>query len=193
MTYIYVVRRQRVKITVLCSLTPCTSVEGSKFRGNVQLASAKCRGNIFSDPWGPPSLYHRYHRYQGVTRTGRGFDQPSQSTAEVKEKLELFLSSPPGASRSAVRFNLPLHLNFTFLRKVDVYLANYTASRRHGNPRCGKFKSDYVPSIIDVEPSRFVLILIIKKSVSFRPIGPNTYLTYRKEGPRTIGLRTYLP
>ena len=61
------------------------------------------RGEIFRTlqdrPWGPPSLLH--HGYQiafpGVKRPGRGVDHPPLSSAEVKERVELYLYSPSGS------------------------------------------------------------------------------------------------
>jgi len=50
-------------------------------------------------PWGLPSLLHnRYRVFPGVKRPGRGVDHPPPSSAEVKEKGELYLYSPSGAS-----------------------------------------------------------------------------------------------
>jgi hypothetical protein len=47
-------------------------------------------------PWGPPSLLYNGYRvyFPWVKRPGRGVDHPSQSTAEVKQRVELHLYSP---------------------------------------------------------------------------------------------------
>jgi hypothetical protein len=61
-------------------------------------------GEIFctlSDrPWGPPTpLYDAYRvSFPGVKRPGRGVDHPLPSSAEVKERVELYLPSPTGSS-----------------------------------------------------------------------------------------------
>jgi len=61
-------------------------------------------GKIFhtrSDrPWGPPSLLHNGFRvsFPGVKRPGRGVYHPPQSSAEVKERVELYLYTPSGSS-----------------------------------------------------------------------------------------------
>jgi hypothetical protein len=61
-------------------------------------------GEIFRSrpdrPWGPPSLlYNGYLRsFPGVKRPGRGVDHPPSSSAEVKERLELYPYSPSGPS-----------------------------------------------------------------------------------------------
>jgi hypothetical protein len=52
-------------------------------------------GEIFrprSDrPWGPPRLlYNAYRSLPGVERPGRGIDHPPPSSAEVKERVELY-------------------------------------------------------------------------------------------------------
>jgi len=49
--------------------------------------------------WGPPSLLNNLYRvFPGVKRPGRGVDYPSPSSAEVKERVKLYLYSPSGPS-----------------------------------------------------------------------------------------------
>ena len=61
-------------------------------------------GKIFQThpdrPWGPPSLLYNGYQvsFPGVKRPGRGVDQPPPSSAEVKERVELYLYSPSGPS-----------------------------------------------------------------------------------------------
>jgi len=48
-------------------------------------------------PWGPPSLlYDGYRVFPGIKWPGRGVDHPSLFSAEVKERVELYLCSPSG-------------------------------------------------------------------------------------------------
>jgi hypothetical protein len=49
-------------------------------------------------PWGPPRLlYNGYHVFPGgKVWPGRGVDRPPPSSAEVKERGELYFSSPSG-------------------------------------------------------------------------------------------------
>jgi hypothetical protein len=50
-------------------------------------------------PWGPSSfLYSGYRVFPGVKRPGRGVHHPPPSSAEVKERVELYLFSPFGPS-----------------------------------------------------------------------------------------------
>jgi hypothetical protein len=52
-------------------------------------------------PWGQPSLRCNGYRvlFPGVKRPGRGFDHPTpQYSADVKERVELYLYSPSGPS-----------------------------------------------------------------------------------------------
>jgi hypothetical protein len=44
-------------------------------------------------PWGPPDLLYNGYRvsFPGVKRPGRGVDHPPSSSAEVKERLEVYL------------------------------------------------------------------------------------------------------
>ena len=46
-------------------------------------------------PWGPSSLLYNGYRisFAGVKRPGRGVDHPPLSSAEVKERIELYLYS----------------------------------------------------------------------------------------------------
>ena len=68
------------------------------------LGSNPCGGEVpptRSDrPWGPPSLlYNRYRIFPlGVKRPERGVDHPQPSSADVKERVELYLYSPSGPS-----------------------------------------------------------------------------------------------
>ena len=49
-------------------------------------------------PWGPPCLLYNGYRvsFPGVKRLGHGDDHPTPSSAEVKERVELYLYSPSG-------------------------------------------------------------------------------------------------
>ena len=64
------------------------------------------RGEIFRTlpdrPWGPPSLlYDRYLvSFLGLNRPGRGVAHALQHSAEVKERVELYLFSHNGPSWS---------------------------------------------------------------------------------------------
>ena len=51
-------------------------------------------------PWGPPSLLYNGYRvsFPGVKRTGRGVEHPSPSSAEVKERIELYIYANSGSS-----------------------------------------------------------------------------------------------
>jgi hypothetical protein len=48
--------------------------------------------------------------FQGVRGPGRGVDHPPPSSADVKERVELYLFSPSGPSRAVLGWNLPLLL-----------------------------------------------------------------------------------
>jgi hypothetical protein len=45
--------------------------------------------------------------FQGVKRPGRGVDHPPPSSAEVKERVELYLYSPSGSSWTLLGWTLP--------------------------------------------------------------------------------------
>ena len=62
--------------------------------------------------WGPPSfLYNGYRIFLGgKEQPGRGVDHPPPSSAEVKERVELYLYSPSGPLWSVLGRTLPLPL-----------------------------------------------------------------------------------
>ena len=76
-------------------------------------------------PWGPPSLL--YDRYRdspgGKERPGRGVDHPPQSSAEVKERVELYLYAPSGPSWPVLEWTLTFIFSFTFPATIDVLTA----------------------------------------------------------------------
>ena len=51
-------------------------------------------------PWGPPGLLHNGYRvsFPGMKRRGRGLNHPPPSSAEIKERIELYFYSPSGLS-----------------------------------------------------------------------------------------------
>ena len=58
--------------------------------------------------WGPSSLLHNGHRvFPAVKRPERGVDHPPPSSAEVKERVELYLYSPSGPSWPVLGWTLP--------------------------------------------------------------------------------------
>jgi hypothetical protein len=61
-------------------------------------------------PWGPPSLLYSGYRvsFPGVERPGCGVDHPPSSSAEVKERVELYLYSKFGTSWPVLGRKLPL-------------------------------------------------------------------------------------
>ena len=63
-------------------------------------------------PWGPPSLLcNGYRVISGVKRPGSGVDYPPTSSAEVKERVELYLYSPSGPSWPVLGWTLPFILH----------------------------------------------------------------------------------
>ena len=51
-------------------------------------------------PWGPTSLVYNVYlvTFPGVKQAGRGVNHPPSPSAEVKERVELYLYSPSGSS-----------------------------------------------------------------------------------------------
>jgi hypothetical protein len=67
-------------------------------------------------PWGPPSFPYNGCRvcFPGVKRPGCGVNNPTQSNAEVKERVALYLYSRSGPSWSVAGWTL-LGIMYTFL------------------------------------------------------------------------------
>jgi hypothetical protein len=61
---------------------------------------------------GHPSLLYTRNRvsFRDVKRPGCGVNHPLPYSAEVKERVELYLYSPSGPSRAVLRLNFPLSL-----------------------------------------------------------------------------------
>ena len=78
---------------------------------------AKFSAPIQTGPWGPPSLVCNGYRvsFSVVKRPGRGFDHPTSSSAEVKERIELNFYTPSGFSGSLLRRTLPFDFDSKLL------------------------------------------------------------------------------
>jgi hypothetical protein len=50
--------------------------------------------------------------FSGLKRPGPGFDHPPPSSAEVNERVELYICSPSGLSWPVLGWNLPVPLHF---------------------------------------------------------------------------------
>jgi len=61
-------------------------------------------------------LYREYPAFPGVNRSDRGLDHPPISSAEVKERVELYLYSPYGPFMACYRVNFTF--TFTIFRAV---------------------------------------------------------------------------
>ena len=82
-----------MNITNLYRLATGWTVRGSNPGGGEIFLTCPYR------PWGSPSLLHNGYRvsFSGVKRRGRGVDHPPPSSAEVKERVDLYLYSPSGS------------------------------------------------------------------------------------------------
>ena len=78
------------------------------------------RGEVFRTrpdrPWGPPNLlYNGYLVFLGGKAAGAWRSPPTPSSAEVKEKVQLYLHSPSGPSWPVLGLTLPLPFTFYLL------------------------------------------------------------------------------
>jgi hypothetical protein len=63
--------------------------------------------------------------FPGVKQPGRGVDHPPPSSAQVKERLELYLYSPSGPSWPVVGWTLPLLLTHSLVKSTLVNLSMF--------------------------------------------------------------------
>jgi len=79
-----------------------------------------CGGDIFlicpDRPWGPPSLlYNGYQVFPGSKVAGAWGWPPTQSSAEVKERVELYFYSSSLPLWAVLGWTVPLPLHYAFL------------------------------------------------------------------------------
>jgi hypothetical protein len=72
-------------------------------------------------PWGPPSVPYNGYRVHvpGVKQPGRGVNHPPPFSAEVKEKVELYLYPPSGPSWPVLGRTL-LYFTLNFILRWNV-------------------------------------------------------------------------
>jgi hypothetical protein len=76
-------------------------------------------------------LYNGYRVIPGVKRPGRGVHHPPPSSAEVKERVELYLYSPSGPSWLVLRRTLPLPVIHVWLHVSTNYTVIFRSFRQH--------------------------------------------------------------
>jgi hypothetical protein len=88
---------------VILRLATIWTFRGSKPSGNEILRTRPDR------PWVPPNLLYNGYRisFPEVKRPGRGLNHPPLSRAEVKERVELYFSSPSVPSWNVTNWTLP--------------------------------------------------------------------------------------
>jgi hypothetical protein len=72
-------------------------------------------------PWGPPGLVNSEYywvSFPGVKWPGRGVKHPPPSSAEVKERVELFFYSPSGP---VIGWTLPLPVGTNVIASTKMY------------------------------------------------------------------------
>ena len=93
--------------------------------GDRNPVGAKFSAPVQTGPGAHPASYTMgTGSFPGVKRSGCGVDYPTLSSAEVKERVELYLFSPSGPSWPLLGWPLPLH----FIALNDIYLVALTVS-----------------------------------------------------------------
>ena len=124
-------------------------------------------------PWGPPTFYTMGIRsFTAVKRPGRGVELPPPSSTEVKERAELYLSSPSGAFWSVLWRTL-LYCTFVIWSSIYVCVrqSSLDPTPTHGNV-IGLSLTTPPPvlspsSILPPLPPRCAFIRIRKNSARF--------------------------
>jgi hypothetical protein len=94
---------------------------GWTVRGSNPGGGARFSAPVQTDPEAHPAFYTMATgSFPGVKRPGRGVDHPPPSSAEVKERVELYLYTTSGPSWPVLGWTLPLPL--TKLLKATVSL-----------------------------------------------------------------------
>ena len=91
-------------------------------------------------PWGPPSFLHNGYRlsFAGVKRPGRDVDHPPTSSAEGKERVQLYIYSPSAPSWPVLGWTLrlPLPLQSVQYKTQPKYQTPVNTGTRTGVRRC---------------------------------------------------------
>ena len=87
-----------VRIFPLPSTMSCGPRELSRYRDSLRAGGGHTFRTHPDRPWGPPNpLYYVFWvSYRGIERPGRGVDHQPSSSAEVKERVKLYLLSSSG-------------------------------------------------------------------------------------------------
>ena len=100
----------------------------------------------------PTSYTTGTESFPGVNRPGRGVDHPPPSSAEVKERVEVYLYSPFGPLWSILGWNLPLRFVITTIRTATPGNEQSTGMLKWNDsglpPRC---KSDHHSSALPLK------------------------------------------
>jgi len=98
-------------------------------------------GEIFRScpdrPWGPPSLLYNGYRvtFPGVKRPGRGFYRWHPSSAEVKERVQLYLYSSFGSTWPVIGWTSPL-IYWHRLKQHLIYWSRGFRTENHKRKIC---------------------------------------------------------
>jgi hypothetical protein len=137
-------------------------LEGSGVRNPVWARETLLSLHHPDRPWDPPSFLYNGYRDSSleVKRPGRAVDHPSPSSAEVKERVELYLccpSVPPRANYGVTEANdtkrLKLHKK---VQHETIQILHSNAMTVHARYLVGM--SDYSTTIGSFEHVEFMLI-----------------------------------
>ena len=118
-------------------------------------------------PLGPPRLLHNGYcvSFPEAKRSGRGVDHPPPSSAEVKERIELYLLLWPFIAWSGVIFYMHVEKNYSLLTYDTVWTDRYITTVQR-NTAASIIRAEVCCTLCTMIHT----IIVLQKSIFYRNI-----------------------